>query len=86
MKNTKIIPVKGITGGRAGEGIAVYKRRCYMQSRKMVQMNHLQSRNRDIWKEQTYGHQGGKEGVGCIGRLELTYIHPTYKYIVNENL
>ena len=78
--------MKGIEGGRAGEGIAVYKHRCYMQSRKMVQMNHLQSRNRDTDGKNKRMDTKGEREVGCTGRLELTYIHPTYKYIVNENL
>ena len=60
--------MKGIVGGRAGEGIAVYKHRCCMQCRKMVQMNpSAKQKQRHRWKEQTYGHQGGKRGWDELG-------------------
>ena len=36
----------------------------YVESRKMVQMNPLAKQNRDTHREQTYGHQVGKGGVG----------------------
>ena len=42
---------------------------------KWYRWTYLQSRNRDTDTEQMYGYQGGKRGVGWIGRLGLTCIH-----------
>ena len=40
--------------------------------------SYLQSRNRDTDVDNKYGYQGGKVGVGWIGRLGLTYIYYWY--------
>lgn len=39
--------MKGTAGGRAGEGTAVYKHCCCMQSREMAQMSPFAKQNRD---------------------------------------
>ena len=42
-------------------------------------INPLEDRIMEITQsEQTYGYQGGKEGVGWIGRLGVTYKHYWY--------
>ena len=46
---------------------------------KWYRWSYLQSRNRDTDVEKKmYGYQGGKAGVGGIGRLGLTHIHYWY--------
>ena len=46
--------------------------------KKLYRESYLQSINRHRLREQMYGYQGGKERVGWIGRLGLTYIHYWY--------
>ena len=64
----------------------------YVEPRKMVQLNQFAGqKQRDRYREQTYGHQGGKVAGGCGGvmnwEIEIDiYTLICIKWITNKNL